>query len=123
MRRRIERFARLLLPFNQKNASRTWKAIAQAIAKHTNRKGEMKKMNVKVLEELPDIALLDYWTGSMAMFGGCIFILFGEWIYGTLFMFLGVILLFSLEPAEYLIETVIDDEVLKAHLYLSLIHI
>ena len=77
----------------------------------------MKKMNVKVLEELPDIALLDYWTGSMAMFGGCIFILFGEWIFGTLFMFLGVILLFSLEPAEYLIETVIDDEVLKAHLY------
>ena len=43
-------FARLLLPFNQRNASRTWKAIAQAIAKHTKkrRNEEMDELNKKL---------------------------------------------------------------------------
>jgi len=74
-------------------------------------------MSVEVLDEVPDIALLDWWIGGIAMFGGCIIILFDQWFVGGFMMIFGVICLFGLEPVQYLIETVIDDEVEKARLY------
>jgi len=73
-----------------------------------------------MMEELPDIAILDYWIGISCMLFASFCFLFESIaiIVGIPMYLLGISMLFGLKPAEYLIERVDSEgEIIESRLY------